>query len=238
MSVPPNTTLGSFTIAPTPNSSPAEYQGVALENNQTLYDTIGEDHQPPGSTTNAGYHNKVTLVPQAAIPSAVDGIWQMAAYGANIYLIPPNGTGVYQQLNSSALITSGTYWSQSQTISGAPPITMYYYCPLGSSNIVVTVQLTYTTATLTQATVFVPYLNSSNVAFNITAPVSSFGIGILFSNGGGGAYASAIGWGVYSATGSIGSGVGAYINGIVMTVGKSFTTTGTVTVSGSVVGVM
>jgi hypothetical protein len=238
MSVPPNGSLGSFTIAPVPNSSPSEYQAVALENNQTIYNTVGTDHVPPGSSTNAGYHNQVTFVPQASVPAGVNGIWQVVGQGANLYLVPPNGTGVAQQLNSSAMITSGTYWSQSQTIANAPPITVYYYCPLGSSAITVTVQLTYSTAVLAQATVFVPYLDSSGNAFSITTPTVSFGIGALLSNGGGSAYATAIGWGVFTAAGNVGAGVGAYSNGIVMIVGKSFTTTASVVVSGSMTGVM
>lgn len=237
MSSPPNGSLGAFTVAPASNSTPAQYQPVALQNNQTLYDSYQVDHVALGAANNSGYHNKVTLTPQTAAPTAIDNIWQIYPQGSNVYLVPPNGTGVTQQLNSSALPTSGTYWTQSETVAGAPPITMYYSCPLGGNAIVVTVQLTYATSVLTQATVFVPYKDASGNNLTIPTPMSSFGIGILQSNGGGGAYAVAIGWGAYTAAGNVGAGIGAYNNGIVLTVGKSFTTAAPVVVSGTVTGV-
>ena len=237
MSVPPNGSLGDFTISPPQNSTVAAYQPVALQNNQTLYDSYGQNHTPLGSSQNAGYHTVVTLSPTSE-PNAITGIWQIYSDGNAVYAVPPSGSGIQQQLNSSAIPSSGTYWSQTQTITGAPPITIFYSCPLGSNSIAVIIQLQYTTAALTATTVLVPFLDSSGSPFSITTPTAAFGLNPLISNGSGGAYGSAVGWGISTSTGSLASGVGVYANGVVMNVGKSFSTTSGVTVSATVFGTM
>jgi hypothetical protein len=238
MSVDPNGSLGDFVIAPQPDSSPSLYQPVQVANNTTLTTTYQQNHVALGATVNAGYHTVVTFAPISA-PTA-NSCWQLYSDGTNIYMLPPIGTGVAQQLNSSTLLASGTYWTQSQTISGAPAINVYYSCPLGASSIVITIQLTYPASTLSSNTIFVPYLDATGAAFSINAPISSFGIGILVNNASGGAYANGEGWGNYTTAGSatVSTGQGAYTNGVVMAVGKTFSTSTTFTVSATVNGII
>lgn len=234
----PNTTLGDYTIAPTPSSSPDKYQPIALENAQTLYDTYEVDHVALGSTQNAGYHNKVTLAPQDAAIPLVAGLWQIYALGSNIYLAPPSGTGVVQQLNSSALLTSGTYWVGASTNIGSGVFSrMYYACPLGSKAITVTIQLTYPSSAVGSFQALIPYKDASGDALTINTPLASSGIGAIQSTGGG-FFATTVGWGTYESAGVASSTVGVYRNGVVIAIGKSSTSSSTVVVSATVTGVL
>jgi len=232
----PNTTLGEYTIAPVSSSTPAQYQAIGLENAQTVYDTYEVDHVPLGSTQNAGYHNKVTLAPQAAAIPLIAGLWQIYALGTNIYLAPPSGTGVAQQLNSSALLTSGTYWVGTATsIGGGVSAQLYYACPLGSNAITITLRLVYPTSAVGAFQALIPYKDASGAALLIPVIMSSFGIGVIQSTSGG-FFATTIGWGSYTSVGTASSVVGVYTNGIVISIGKASTSSSQVVVSAIVTG--
>lgn len=231
MATPPNTSLGEFTLAPQPSSSPATYQPIQLENTATLEATYGEDHVPLGSVTDAGYHKKVTLSPQEEAPTPM-GSWQLYADSNNIYMVPPNEGSVPQQLNSTAIPSSPTYWTSTITVNSSLQINIYYYLPLGTNKIEIIIQFNYSGST-GASVVFIPFKDSTgaNLIFSPTYGLGLLGISSSIKA------APTIGLAIYPFQGTVQSPANAvYTNGVSMTIGN--TVASPITVSSHIYGVV